>query len=161
MVLLWTQHLCILRVLGSLGLDAVLQMGPHEGKVDEDSALPLPAATSLLMEPRLLLVFQAASAYFWLMSSFSSVRTAKSFSVELFSMSSSPSLYFYLGLPCSRCNTLHLALLNLIKFSRSHFLSVSMSLLMISLPSIASTASLSLVSPANLLRVHSIPCLCH
>ena len=55
MVLLLTQQLCILRVLGSPGLDAVLQMGPHEGKVDEDSALPLPAATSLLMEPRLLL----------------------------------------------------------------------------------------------------------
>jgi len=55
-------------------------------------------ATPLLMEFRIPLAFQAAGAHCWLMFSFSSVRTPKSFSAGLFSRSSSPSLYTYLGL---------------------------------------------------------------
>ena len=56
-----------------------------------------------------------------LMSSFSSTRTPKSFSAGLLSRSSSPNLYKYLGLPWPKCNTMHLALLNLIKFTWAHF----------------------------------------
>jgi len=48
------------------------------------------------MEPRISLVFQAASAHCWLMLRFSSTRTPKSFSAGLLSRSS-PSLYTYLG----------------------------------------------------------------
>jgi len=55
---------------------------------------------------------------------------ARAFSAGLFSMSSSPSLYSYLGLPQLECKTLHLALLNFITFSCAHFLGVSRSLWM-------------------------------
>ena len=57
------QELCILPAPGALGLDTVQQMGLHEGREEEDRALPLPAATPLLMQPRMLLAFQAASAH--------------------------------------------------------------------------------------------------
>lgn len=50
------------------------------------------------MQPRILLAFQSASVYSWLMSSFSSTRTPRSFSTGLLSMSYSPSLWVYLGL---------------------------------------------------------------
>ncbi|KAK4814241.1 LOW QUALITY PROTEIN: hypothetical protein QYF61_012737 [Mycteria americana] len=52
--------------------------------------------------------------------------------------------------------TLHLALLNLMRFTQAHFSSLSRSLWMTSHPSGVSTAPHSLVSSANLLRVHSI-----
>jgi len=37
------QQLSVLLVLGAPELDAVLQMGPHEGRVERDSHLPAPA----------------------------------------------------------------------------------------------------------------------
>ena len=37
------QELHVLLVLGTLGLDAVLWMGPHESRVEGDKHLPLPA----------------------------------------------------------------------------------------------------------------------
>jgi len=56
--------------------------------------LPLPAATPLLLQTRTQLTFQAASAHCWLMSHGSSpIRTPRSFSVGLLSMSPSSSLY--------------------------------------------------------------------
>ncbi|KAK4818403.1 hypothetical protein QYF61_012324 [Mycteria americana] len=61
------------------------------------------------------------------------------------------------GFPQARCRTLHLALLNLMRFTRAHFSSLSRSLWMASCPSGMSTVPLSLVLSANLLRVHSIP----
>jgi len=97
--------------------------------------------TPLLMHPRIQLAFRAASACCWLMSSFLLTRTPKSFSTGLLSVSS-PSLYFYLGLLQLKCNTLQLVLLNLIKFSGAHFLSLSKSLWITSLPSFVSTAPL-------------------
>jgi len=48
----------------------------------------------------------------WLMSSFSSIRTPKSFSTGMLS-----SLHSYLGLPWPRCNTSPLALFNLVRFT--------------------------------------------
>ena len=50
-----------------------------------------------------------------------------------FSESSSPSLYTYLGLPQPKYSTLHLALLNLIRSSWTHFSSLSRSFWMVSL----------------------------
>ena len=66
----------------------------------------------------------------WLMSSFSCTRNPKTFSAGLLSVSSSPSVYLYLELPPPKCNSLHLALLNLISFSWAHFSSLSRSLWM-------------------------------
>ena len=52
------------------------------------------------------------------MSSFLSIRTHKSFSSGLLSMSECPSLYSYLGFLQPKCNILQLALLKLIRYSR-------------------------------------------
>ena len=81
-------------------------------------------------------------------------------SLGLLSMSSSASLYAYVGLSLLKCNTLQLALLNLIRFTWFHFSGLSRSLWMASLSSIVSTGPFSLVSSANLLKGHLIP-LCH
>jgi len=89
-------------------------------------------------------------------SCFSSTRTPRFSSAGLLSVSSSPSLYTYLGLLRPKCNTLRLALLNLTRFLCAHFLSKSMFLWMASLSSTVSAAPLIVVSSANLLRVHSI-----
>ncbi|KAK4832076.1 hypothetical protein QYF61_020632 [Mycteria americana] len=82
-------------------------------------------ATLLLMQPRIWLAFWAASTHCQLMSSFSSTSTPKSSSAGLLSIPSSPSL----------CRTLHLALLNLMRFTRARFSSLSRSLWMASHPS--------------------------
>jgi len=65
MALIWSLSNSFARVSvhGALGLNATLQMGPHEGRVDEDYHLLLPAAAPLLMQPRVLSVFWAASAH--------------------------------------------------------------------------------------------------
>jgi len=83
------QQPCILPVLWASDLAAVLQMGLQEGKAEVAHPLPV----------QLQLAFQAAGSHCWLMSSFSLTGTPKSFSAGLLSMSSSPSLYSYLGLP--------------------------------------------------------------
>ncbi|XP_074718070.1 cytochrome b5 reductase 4 isoform X1 [Strix uralensis] len=87
-------------------------------------------------------------------------RGPKFSSAGLLAIHSSPSLYLCLGLPRPMCRTLHLALLNFVRFARAHLSSLSRSLWMTSLPSSVSTALHSFsksVSSANLLRVHSIP----
>jgi len=48
-------------------------------------------------------------------------------------------------------------MLNFVRFSRAHVSCLSRSLWMVSLPSVVLTAPHSLVSSANLLRVHLIP----
>ena len=81
----------------------------------------------------------------------------KSCSAEMLSVRSFPSLCTYLGLPQPMFNTLHLGLLNLIRFTYAHFSRLFGSLWMTSVPSVVSVAPLSLVSSSDLLRVHSIP----
>jgi len=126
-------------------LVTVLQLGPHKSRGGQSP--PLPAATPQLMQPRILLAFWAAGMCCCLMCSFSSTR--KCFSAGLLS-SSSPSLYSYLGLPQS--NTLHLALLNLLRFSCAQFLSLD------GVPSFCGVScSTQLGAVCKLLRVHSIP----
>jgi len=63
------QQLQILPVLGAPGLDKVLQMRPHKSKAEGGNPLPLPAATPLLMQPRMLVAW-APSAHCWLLPSF-------------------------------------------------------------------------------------------
>jgi len=114
------------------------------------------------MQPRVRLAFLAASAHCQLMLSFLSTSTAKSFSSGLLSIHSLPSLYLCLGLPQPMCLTLHVTMLNFMRFARAHLSSLSRSLWTISLPSSVSTAPHSLVLSAKLLRVHLIPLsMCH
>ncbi|KAK4831169.1 hypothetical protein QYF61_015639 [Mycteria americana] len=106
----------------------------------------------LLMQPRIRLAFWAAHAHYQVMLSFSSTNTPKSFSSGLLSIHSLPSLYLCLGLPRPMCRTLHLALLNFMRFTWSHSSSLSRSLWMASFPSSVSVAPHSLLSSADLLR---------
>ena len=113
-------------------------------------------AMLLLMQPRIQLAFWAARAHCWLMSSLPSISTLRSFLAELLSILSSPSLYWQWRLPQPRCKTLHLDLLNLIRFTWAYCSSLSQSLWKASHPSGVPTAPHILVSAANLLREDSI-----
>jgi len=108
------------------------------------------------MQPRIQMAIQAARAHCWLMFSLSSIRTQKSFSVGLISMSSTPSLYPCLGFPQPKC-TLHLVLLTLVRLTWTQFPSLCRPLWIASLPPEVSTALLSWVSPENSLRPQTIP----
>lgn len=91
------------------------------------------------------------------MSKFSSTHISESFYAGLLAISSSCSPYWYLEWPWPGCRAMHLTLLSFTRFSRVHSSSLSRSLCMASLPSRESVAPLSMVSPTNLVRVHSIP----
>jgi len=62
--------------------------GAHKGRIKGDSHLLRPTVTLPLMEPGILLTFQARSKLCWLLLSFSSTRIPKSFSAGLLSRSS-------------------------------------------------------------------------
>ena len=137
--LLWT--LSNSSTSGAQDLDVVLQMGPHEGRVQRDNP-PWP------------LLFSWSPGYHW--PSELQEHTAGSCSVFLPGPGppgSSLSLYMHLGLLLLKCNTLHFALLNLMRFTWAPLSSLLRSLWMASLPSNVSTAPLSLVPSANLLGV--------
>mgnify|MGYP001852828837 CR=1 FL=1 len=108
-----------------------------------------------LVQSGILLVFQAARVHHWLTYSFSSTRTPSLFLQDSCQWVLLP-VCTHLGLTQLKHDTLHFALLNLIKLMWARFLSLFRSLSMASFPSIVSTASLSLVLSANLLRIHSI-----
>ena len=59
------QKLHIFPELLAPGLDTVLQLGPHEGRVEGDNPLPRPAP--LLMQPAIQQAFWAASTHCSLM----------------------------------------------------------------------------------------------
>ena len=69
------QQLPVFLVLGAPDLDAVLQMGPHKGRVERDNHLLALLATPLLMELRIPLAFQAASTHCLVVFSFSTNQT--------------------------------------------------------------------------------------
>jgi len=142
-------HICL--VLRAPGLDSALQMGPQEGKGDGSSHLPHSTgqdSVSLLGCKCTLLTHLK----------FFINHNPKSFLDGLLSRSSfSLSLYICLGLPWPKCSTLHLALMNLIRYTWAHPLSLFRSLSVASLHSILSTAPLSLLSSTDSLRVQSIP----
>jgi len=110
-----------------------------------------------LMQPNVRLPMWTASVHCCLFSSFSSSRTHRSSCTMRLLSVSSPGPYICLGLPWPRCNSLYFALSYLIRFLLAHFSNLSRSLWMTSLPSVVSTALLTLVSSANLLRLHLIP----
>ena len=94
-------QLCILPVLGARSLNTVLQLGSHKGRVEGENPLPLPAGhpsvdaaqdtVGLLGCKSTLLIH----VQLFIRPNFQ----PKFFSAELLSVSSSPSLYSYLGLP--------------------------------------------------------------
>jgi len=88
---------------------------------------------------------QAASTHFWLMSSFMCIRTTE-FSTGLLSVSSSRIMHSYLRLLQPVYNILHLALLNLIRFTWAHFSSLSRSFQMMFLPSVNLNTQLGVIS---------------
>ena len=68
------------------------------------------------MHPRIPLASLTARAHCWLMVNLSSTRTSRPLSAELLSSRSAPSLYSCMGLFLPMYRTLHLPLLNLIRF---------------------------------------------
>ncbi|PKU44834.1 werner syndrome atp-dependent helicase isoform x4 [Limosa lapponica baueri] len=71
------------------------------------------------MQPRMQLAFWSTSTHGQLMLSFLSTNTPKSFSSGLLSIHSLPKENC-LGLPSPICRTLHLALLNFMRFALAH-----------------------------------------
>jgi len=96
-------------------------------------------ATLLLMHPRIPLAFLAIRAHCWLMVKLLSTSTPRSLSAELLSNRSTPSLYRCMGLFVPRCRTLHLPLLNFIRFLSAQLSSLSRSRWMAAQPSGIST----------------------
>lgn len=91
----------------------------------------------------------------WVMCSFVSTTTCKSFSTGQLLMTSSPSLTSCLGLLWVRCTTSRLDLLNFMRFSWPTSQALPRFLWMTSLPFVVSPALLNFV-PANLLKEHLI-----
>jgi len=142
------QKLHVFPELEASGLNAVIQMGPHKGRVQGDNHLTCTAGHPPV-DTAQDTVGLAVGAQSWFMLSFYIyifiyTRTLKSFSAGLLSRISFPSLYSYLGLPQPKWSTLHLALLNLTAFTSTQFSILSRSLWMVSLPSIVSAAVLQL-----------------
>lgn len=129
------QHLHTFPVLRVPGLDAVLQMCLIVAGKNH-----LPNSTDhsffIFLVFRIFLIFRYVSTYCWFISSSLSTSNPKYFSVGLLSKISYPRLYIYLGQSQSKCNTLQLALLNLIMFKCIHFSCQSRHFWMASLPSI-------------------------
>ena len=83
--------------------------------------------------------------------------TPRSLSTGLLSSRSAPSLYWCMGLFLPRCRTLHLPLLNFIRFLCAQLSSLYRSHWMPAQPSGVPATLPSFMSPANLLRLHSVP----
>jgi len=108
-----------------------------------------------LMHARIQLAFWAVRAHCWLVSSFPSTTTPGPF-WQGCTLPLHPLAWPDSGVPLPRCKTLHLTLLNLLRFSWTHCSSLLRTLWMSFWPSSMSTAPHSLVTPGNLLRVLSI-----
>ena len=111
-------------------------------------------AILLLMQPRIWLAFWAVSTHCWVMMSFSSTSTPKSFSSRLLSIHSPLSLHLCLGLPWPMCRTLHLASWDSHR-PTSQGCPCPSGCHPFPLQHVDRTTNL--VLSANLLRVHSIP----
>lgn len=111
-------------------------------------------ALFLLLQPKKWLAFWAASRQCWLIL-FSINQHPKVISSALLSVYSLPNLYLCLKFPTRR--TLHLALLNFMKFANGKLSSLSRFLCRAFYPSSVLIAPHSLMLPTDLLRVHSIP----
>ena len=127
------QQLHIPPVLGTPSLDTALQMGPHKGSAEGNSHLPIPAATPLLMQPRIQLAYglqvHTAGSHPTFCPSRLQVFLCRAALSEFFSQ------FECLGLPQLKYNTVNLAMLNLTRFLWDHFSSLSRSPWKVSLPS--------------------------
>ena len=94
------QQLHIFPVLGAPGLDAVLHVGPHKGRVEGDNHLPQPAG------------FQAVSIL---------IQLAEPPSHSPQACFQCTTLYIHMWLTQPKCNSFLLALLNIIWFTWAHF----------------------------------------
>lgn len=108
-------------------------------------------AVILLVQPYDWLAFWSENTHCQLMMSFSSITTPQFHMAALNAFSCQPVLMSEVA--TTQCSTLHLALLNRIHLMWDHFLCLSKSLWMTSLPFVKSTASLSLFSS----KTYSIP----
>ena len=114
-------------------------------------------ATLLLMQPRIQLAFWPVSAHCWLIVSFPSTDTPKSFSTGLLSIHSLASVSVF-GIALNHVQDPALGLVESHEVSTGPPLQpVQVPLDGTSLPSSVLTAPHSLATSANLLRVHSIP----
>ena len=110
----------------------------------------------LLMEASSLFAYFAAAAHCSLILSLLCTRTPRSLLTQLLPSQVDPSLRYTPGLCSLRCKTLHLSLLNFIKFLLTHSSSLSMSSCRVAVPSEVFISSLSLISLANFVMVHLI-----
>lgn len=95
---------------------AILLVGSHENWMARITFLCL-LATLLWIQPRTELSFWAVTAHSQITFNFSSTNSPKSFSLELLVILSLPSLDLCLEFPQLGWSTLHLALLNFMKFT--------------------------------------------
>ncbi|XP_048796179.1 uncharacterized protein LOC125691181 isoform X2 [Lagopus muta] len=112
-----SQELPVCFVLGSPELDAVLQVRPQQGRAEGEDRLPRPAGHALCNAAQDAIGPLGHKGTLLAHGNLSSTRTPRSLSAELPSSTSSPILYCCMPLFLPRCKTLHLLLLNLIRFS--------------------------------------------
>lgn len=139
-------------------LNASFLVGSHQSRVGLGRITSFDLLDPLLW-PRIYLAFWMASTHCWVHVELFVHQRPKSFSPTLFCIHSPLSLYLWLGLSWPTCRTLHMALLELTRFTQAHLPSLSRSQ-MVSFPSSVSLhrAPHSLDSSANLLGLHFIPC---
>ena len=102
--------------LGTPELDTVFQTWLHQGRVEVEDHLSQPAGHCLFNASQDTIGFLSTRPHCWLMANLLSSRTPSSFSAELQSCRSVPNLYWSIQLSLHRCKTLHLLLLNHIRF---------------------------------------------
>jgi len=103
--------------LGRPELGPVLQMWPHQGRVKGKKHLPRPAGHTLCNAAwDTVGCLGHRGAQCWLMTNLLATRTPKAFTAELLSRRSAPNLHWWMLLFLLSCETLHLLLLNLIRF---------------------------------------------
>jgi len=107
------------------------------------------------MHPRIPLAFLATRAHYWLMVNLSFTRTPRSLSTELLSSRSAPKPVLVPGVVLPQVQDPALALVELHQVPLCPTLQPVQVSLMAAQPSGVSTTPPSLVSPADLLRVHS------
>ena len=151
------QYAHVSLLLGSPALDPAFQVWPHHCGVEGKDPLLWPGGNSPPNSAQDTKRFFDTRAHCWLMFNMVSTRTSSSFSAKLLSSWSAPSICWCMGLFLARCRTLHFSLLNFMRFLSANFSSLQRSLWMAAWPSGTSATPLSLVSSADLPRVHSAP----
>ena len=129
------QQLHVSPALRTPHLDAGLQVMPHQHSVEGQIPSLTLLATLLWMQPRIQLAFWAARAPCWLTSS-----TLRCFFSRAALNPFIPQLVLVVHVALTQVQTLHMDLLNLLRFIWAHCSSLSRSLWMASHPSGVSTA---------------------